>query len=604
MNSFKKIIKNRLISTSIILSVIILAFIIRLGYLQIVKGDRLRIEAVEQWTRDLKLEPKRGVIYDRNGKKLATNLSLFTVSAMPHKIKEENYDKYTKKISEILEVDEEKVYSAITADSTWMEIKRYVDRDKALNLKEESLRGISIDEEVKRYYPFEDFLSQVLGNTNRDSVGQYGVEKSFDKYLMGTPGRWIKTVDGNRMELPYNYQKKYEPKDGANIVLSIDETIQHYAEKAAYQAVKENTAKRASVLIMDPKTGEMLAMATSPDYNPNNRMELLYNPEKPWQKLNNKQKEEFEKTPWSNKKERIYDIWKNPLVSNIYEPGSTFKVLVGAASLEENVVSENDKFYCDGYVTQVPGDIKCWSYRDPHGEQTFKEGIQNSCNEVMVALGLRLGKEKLYEYAKAFGFGEVTGIDLPSEVSGLVRKPENMRDVNLATISFGQGISVTPIQLITAVSSLGNDGNLMQPRIVKRIVDGNGKTIKEFEPVIKKKVISHKTSKTMLDIMESVVSEGSGKKAYIPGYRVGGKTGTAEKVINGKYANGKYISSFIGIAPVDDPRISVLVIIDEPDENNYYGGQIAAPIAKQVIEDTLTHLNVERRQENNTSKTN
>ncbi|WP_130806354.1 peptidoglycan D,D-transpeptidase FtsI family protein [Senegalia massiliensis] len=589
---YNKLIKNRLIVSSLILSILVFIFIIRLGYLQVVKGESLSSKAIHQWTRDIELKPNRGDIYDRNGKKLSTSVSLYTVSIIPQNISEEKHEDYINKISKIIDIEKQKVEIALKSDKNWYEIKRYVETEKAEKLKEENLIGVSIDETSKRYYPFDDFLSQVIGNTNRDGVGQYGIEKYFNEILMGNPGRWIKTVDGNRMELPYNYQKKYEPEDGKNLVLTIDERIQHFAENGAEKALKDNKAKRASVLVMDPKTGEILAMASKPGYNPNNRMVLNYDPQSPWIDLGEEYKEKFSEKNWEEKEDTLYDMWKNTLVSEIYEPGSTFKLLIAAASLEEGLVNTNEKFFCDGKVTQVPGNITCLK---AHGEQTLEEALENSCNEVPVVLGLRLGKEKIVEYAKAFGMGDLTGIELPSEIGGLVKSEKTMKDVDIATMSFGQGIAVTPIQLINAVSSIANDGKLMTPRIVKNIVDDEGESVKEFESTYKRQVISKKTAETMMDMMESVVSNGSGKNAYIEGYRVGGKTGTSQKAIDGKYVKGKHVASFVGVAPMDDPRVSVLTIIDEPKGSVHYGGTLAAPITKEIIEESLTYLNVPRR---------
>lgn len=588
---YNKIVKNRLMKSALILSILIFVFIIRVGYLQIVRGESLSTKAVHQWTKDIVLKPDRGDIYDRNGKKLSTDISLYTVSVMPRKISEKNHKDYINKISNILDIEKEKVEKALISDGNWSEIERYVDIKKAEKLKKEKLLGVSIDEISKRYYPFDNFLVQVIGNTNRDAVGQYGIEKQFNETLMGNPGRWIKTVDGNRMELPYNYQKKYEPENGKNIVLTIDERIQHFAENGAEKALKENKAKRVSVLVMDPKTGEMLAMASKPDYDPNSRMTINTDPDFPWIDLGEDLKEKFDEKPWEEKQDTLYDMWKNPMVSEIYEPGSTFKLLIAAASLEEGLVNTTEKFFCDGKVTQVPGNITCMK---PHGEQTLAEGLQNSCNEVAVVLGLRLGKEKIVEYAKAFGMGDLTGIELPSEIGGLVKSEKTMKDLDVATMSFGQGIAVTPIQLITSISAIANEGKMMSPNIIKSVIDDEGEIIENTEKIYKRQIISKKTANTILDMMEQVVSKGSGKNAYIEGYRVGGKTGTSQKAINGKYSDGKHVASFVGVAPIDDPRLSVLTIIDEPGGNIHYGGALAAPITKEVIENSLTYLNVPR----------
>lgn len=587
-------IKRRLIAMIIIVFLIMLGLITRLGYLQIVKGEELKKETLEQSTRDIQVKAKRGIIYDRKGKKLATSISNYTVRCWPSVIEDEDKREYSKKIADILEMDEEQVYKIITSNRDSLELKRWIDKEKAEVLRNERLDGIEIEDDIKRYYPYGKFAANLLGNTNRDSIGQYGIERTYNKYLTGTPGRWIKAVDGKKRELPNNYGRLYEPVDGLNVVLTIDEAIQHFAEKAAQEALVANKAKRVSILVMEPKTGDMLAVASLPEYDPNNRNELLYDPKQPWISLSEEQIDQWNKQEWKQKESILFDSWKNFAIDGIYEPGSTFKIITAAAGLEENVVTPESKFYCDGYVTQVKGaNIKCWRYYRPHGEQTLIEGLQNSCNEVIVDIGLRLGKESLYKYIKAFGFGEKTDIDVNGEEAGIVRSPENMREVNLATVSFGQGISVTPIQLITAVSSLANDGNLIEPRVADKLVDQEGNIVQTFEPKVKRKVISKETSDTMLEILESVVSEGSGKNAYLPGYRVGGKTGTAQKIKDGKYEDGYYIASFVGIAPVNDPKIAVLVIIDEPaGTEDYQGGKIAAPVAREVIKDTLNYLDV------------
>ncbi len=585
--------KKRLIAMLSVILLIVFGLIGKLGYIQIVQSDKLKREALEQWTRDIPVKSKRGIIYDRNGKKLAISISSDTVWCRPADIEEPQ--KKSKIIANILNMDEDEVYKKITANQSLIKIKMWIDKQSADKLRNENIRGIEIVDDNKRYYPFENFASQILGFTNIDSVGLYGIEKTYDKYLTGTPGRWIKTVDAKNMELPYNNEKLYEPKDGLSIKLTIDETIQHFAEKEAYEALVKNKAKRVSIITMDPNTGDVLALATQPDYNPNMPKTLLYNPDKPWIKLGQQEKETWEKLAWSKKKNTLYNSWRNFAINDSYEPGSTFKIITAAAGLEENVVTPQSRFYCDGYVTQVKGaNIKCWRYYNPHGDQSFIEGAQNSCNEVFVSVGLRLGQENMCKYIKAFGFGEKTGIELTGEQAGIIpSNPEKMREVRLATVSFGQGIAVTPIQLVTAVSAIANGGNLMKPRLVKELLDKEGNVVRKFEPKIKRKVISKETSQTLLRILESVVSSGTGGKAYVPGYKIGGKTGTAQKVIDGRYAPAKYIASFMAVAPTNDPKIVTLVVIDEPSNGEYYGGRIAAPVAGQVIKQTLNYLNVE-----------
>lgn len=574
--------KRRLICMLLIISIIVFALIARLGYIQIVKGEDFKKQALEQWARDITITAKRGIIYDRKGKKLALSVSTDTVVCIPADVKKPR--ETARIVADILQINEEEVYEKITKRVNYIIIKRWIDKEQADALRKKDLAGIKIIDDNKRYYPFGNFASYVLGFTDVDQVGLYGVERTFNKYLTGVPGRWVMTTDAVGRQLPYGYEEFYEPQDGASIVLTIDETIQHFAEKAALEALVKNKARKVSILVMEPNTGDILAMAVKPDFDPNT----------PRVPLDDELKEEWESLPLEELQKKWYDMWRNFAVNDSYEPGSTFKIITAAAGLEENIVTPQSQFYCDGYITDIPGArLKCWRYYNPHGSETFVEGVQNSCNEVFVAVGRRLGQETLYKYIRAFGFGEKTGIDLTGEQSGLVRRPDNMKEVELATISYGQGISVTPIQLVTAISAVANGGKLMKPRIVKQLVDVNGNTIHEFKPEIRRKVISEETSQTLLEILETVVADGTGKNAYVPGYRVGGKTGTAQKVIDGRYAPGKYIASFVAIAPVNDPRVVVLVVIDEPSNGAYYGGVVAAPVAGQVIEDTLKYLNVE-----------
>lgn len=585
--------KKRILIMLIGIMLLFLLLIARLGQIQIIKGDKLRKEALEQWTRDIPVRPKRGIIYDRNGKIMATNMSVDTIWCRPADV--ENPKETAKKLSEMLEMDENKVYSLITKKQSLVEIKRWVDKDISNALRKELLKGIEIVDDNKRYYPYGEIACHIIGHTDRDNKGQYGIERTYNEQLEGIAGRWIKTVDARQKELPYGNERLYEAQNGKNLVLTVDETIQHFAEKAAYEALVKNKAKHASIIVMQPKTGDILAMATKPDYNPNDKNTLLYNPDRPWEILSDEEQMIWNEKPWSEKSQQIFDSWRNFPINDNYEPGSTFKIITAAAGLEENVVNKDSKFYCDGYVRQVKSykPIKCWRYYNPHGSQNFVEGAQNSCNEVFVEVGLRVGAEKMYDYLKAFGFGKKTGIELTGEQYGIApSSAKNIKEVNLATISFGQGIAVTPIQLVTAVSAVANGGNLMKPRIVKQMVDDEGNVIKENKTEVVRKVLSKETSKTMLEILESVVSNGTGKKAYVKGYHVGGKTGTAQKVIDGRYASGKYIASFMAIAPSYDPQICVLVIIDEPTNGIYYGGQIAAPVAGAIVEDTLKYLDI------------
>lgn len=576
--------KKRLLVAFIIVIIISFALIIRLGYIQIVKGEELKKGALEQWTKGIEIKAKIGVIYDRNGKELAISVSSHTVWASPANIVDAQNT--AKKLAEVLSLDEETVYKKITKKTNVEKIKQWISQEETKKLRELNLPGIEIVDDNKRFYPYGDFASYILGFTDIDSNGLYGIEKTYDKYLSGTPGRWVKTEDARGVQMPYDGEKVYEPENGLNVILTIDETIQHFAEKAATKTLESTNAKNVSIIMMEPKTGDILAMANMPQYDPNNPREPLSEEKKTqWENLS---QEELQK--------KWFDMWRNFAINDSYEPGSTFKVITASAALEEGVVDLNSHFYCNGFVRDIPGAVlKCYRWYNPHRDQSFKEALQNSCNVAFVNIGRRVGKEKLYEYIKAFGFGEPTGIELTGEQGGIIpSNVDSIKEVNLATMSYGHGIAVTPIQLITAVSAIGNEGKLMTPRIVSSLTDDEGNVVKVIEPEVKRQVISKETAKTMLELMEGVVSEGSGSNAYVPGYRVAGKTGTAQKIIDGRYAPGKYIGSFVAIAPADDPKIAVLVIVDEP-EGIYYGGSVAAPAAGELIEETLSYLEVERK---------
>jgi stage V sporulation protein D (sporulation-specific penicillin-binding protein) len=556
----------------------------RLFYLQVYNNEELKKGALEQWTKGIDIKSNRGIIYDRNGKKLAVNVTAYTVWATPAEIK--NPEETAEKISEILKMDKEVVYQKLTKNVSTEKIKQWITREEALELRKLSIRGLTIVDDSKRYYPYGNFASYILGFTDIDNNGLDGIEKTYDKYLTGIPGKIVKTTDAANRQMPYDGEKIYDPQDGLSLVLTIDETIQHFAEKAANQALLDNKAKNVSIIIMDPNTGDILALANKPDFDPNS----------PREPLTEEQKQEWANIPVEQLPNKWYEMWRNVAISDVYEPGSTFKVVTAAAALEENTANLNTHYFCDGFVRDIKGVVlKCASWYNPHGSQSFADAIANSCNVAFVHMGRSVGKEKMYEYIKAFGFGESTGIDLLGEQRGIIPSgPDVIKEVNLATLSYGHGIAVTPIQMVNMFSTIANGGNLMKPRLVKQLIDEEGNVVKEFPTEVRRKVLSEKTAETMLKLLEGVVTNGTGRKAYIPGYRVGGKTGTALKIIDGRYANGKYIASFGAIAPVDDPKIAVLIIIDEPS-GVYYGGTIAGPVANQVIEDTLNYLEVERK---------
>ncbi len=556
----------------------------RLFYLQIYKNEELKKGALEQWTKGIDIKSNRGIIYDRKGKKLAVSVTSYTVWATPSDIKDPAATANT--VSEILEMDQALVLEKLTKNTRTEKVKQWITRDEALELRKLNIRGITVVDDSKRYYPYGNFASYILGFTDVDNNGLYGVEKTYDKYLTGIPGKWVKTTDAANRQLPYDGEKIYDAQDGLSVVLTIDETIQHFAEKEATQALLDNKAKNVSIIIMDPYTGDILALANKPDYNPN----------EPRVPLDEATKAEWEGLPIEQLQEKWYSMWRNFAINDIYEPGSTFKIVTAAAALEENSANLNTHYFCDGFVRDIKGVvIKCASWYNPHGDQDFAEAFSNSCNVAFVNMGRQVGKEKLYKYIKAFGFGENTGIELLGESPGIIPSSTDViKEVNLATLSYGHGIAVTPLQMVNAFSTIANGGNLMKPRLIKELIDHEGNIVESYPVEVKRKVLSEETSEKMLLLLEGVVKDGTGRHAYIPGYNVGGKSGTAMKIIDGRYVDGKYIASFGVVAPADDPKIVALIIIDEP-QGVYYGGTIGGPVAQAVVEETLNYLEVQRK---------
>lgn len=582
MKKIKIISRKRMVLVLILASALFFALILRTGYLQLVKGEWLSTKAHEQQTREIPIPSKRGTIYDKNMKELAVSVTKYTVWCKPVEVSDK--EGASKELAEILEKEYDDIYKLVNKKNmALVKIERWVDDETANKVTEAKLPGIWVAEDNQRYYPYGNFASYVLGHTSSDATGIAGIEMTYDKHLNGQSGKLIVSTDASGREIPQGTEKYYEPVQGNGLVLTIDEVIQHYTEKAVQKAYEVNNAKRVTVIAMDPKTGDILSMASKPDYDPNEPRTPIYS----------YYEEVLDSYDDKEKIKGYYQMWRNPAVSDTYEPGSTFKLVTSAAGLEENVVKPDDKFTCTGSVTVAGQKLKCWRHYRPHGEETFAQGVQNSCNPVFIEVGNRLGTEKLYDYIEGFGFMDKTGIDLPGEGKGILHKEKNVGPVELATISFGQANSVTPIQLITAISAMANDGNLMQPRLVKAYTDNKGNITEEIEPKVVRNVISEETADEVMELAESVVRLGGGKAAYLPGYRVGGKTGTAQKVIDGRYAQGKYICSFMGIAPTDDPQIVVLAIVDEPTGVSAFGSTTAGPIIKEIMSDALPYLGVE-----------
>lgn len=546
---------------------VFLVLIFRLGFIQFALSDMLTERAKNSWNREIPFEPKRGEIVDRNGVALATNISAPTVYVVPRQIK--NPADTAEKLANILNANVQDVYQQITKKSSMERLKsgRKITNEKAKEVENLNLPGVYIAEDSKRYYPFGDYLSHVLGFTGIDNQGLTGLELSYDKELSGAKGsvQFYSTAKGERMKnMPDDFQ---EPVNGYNLVLTIDSQIQTIMERELDNAEAKYNPDGLLAIAMNPNNGEILGMASRPNFDPSD---------------------------FQNVAQEIYN--RNIPIWSTYEPGSTFKIITLAAALEEGKVNlEKDRFYDSGHVEVGGTQLHCWK-RGGHGSQTFLEVVQNSCNPGFIEMGQRLGKDTLFKYIHNFGFGQKTGIDLEGEGTGILFPLDKVGPVELATTAFGQGVSVTPIQQVAAVSAAINGGTLYQPYVAKQLVDSQtNEVVMKKSPVAKRKVISEKTSEQIRYALESVVAQGSGKKAFIEGYRVGGKTGTAQKAQGGRYLENNYILSFIGFAPADDPQIVVYVAVDNPKNAIQFGGQVAAPIVGNIIEDSMRVLGVEQR---------
>ena len=573
--------KRRIAIGFFAIAILLIALTFRVAWIQIIDAEEYTEKAILQQTTDTPVEAKRGVIYDRNGKELATSTTCYTLWVWPAQFTAgktaAEIKEMSAEIAGIVDKDSEKIEAGVTKEQYMVALAKYLDKETADKIRALKYTGLEISAATKRNYPLGSFASHVLGSVNDDNQGRTGLELQYDEYLSGVSGRWVRNHDISGNELVEGREEYHEAKDGLNVVSTLDEAIQHYAEKALDEGMEKTGAKRIMCLIMEPETGDILASAVTPGFDPNNATVPT----------DEKIAEEYEKA--KNKTEVLSKMWRNPIVSDTYEPGSTFKLITASSAIEEKAITTTETFSCNSRITIAGVTLHCWSHRD-HGTQTIKEAIGNSCNPVLAKVASKMGKTTFYKYLDLYGITEKTGVDYPGEAGSIVQSLENVGPVELATIGYGQGISVTPIQLLTAVSAIGNDGVLMQPRYVKALTDSDGKVVKDYEPVTVRKVLSSKTASEMRSIMEYVVSEGGGGNAKITGYRIGGKTGTANKVENGKYGEN-YYSSFIGMAPMDDPKVSILVIVDSP-KGSYYGSIVAAPIAKSILSDVLRYMNI------------
>ena len=540
--------------------------------------------ATAQWTSEVKIDAKRGSILDRNGIELAVSANVYRVDIDMNSLRDTLKNKkltnedIAPKLAEALGMNKDDVLKVLNKKLpnglplSSATLKRRIEKDQADKVRALNIRGILVSADTKRYYPNNNLLAQEIGHTNSDGNGLTGLEKYYDKELSGIPGVRIAESDTFKTEMPYALSEYTPPVDGKNLYLTIDTRIQYFCDKAAEQAMTDNKAKAVTIIAMDPRNGEILAMANKPDYNLND----------PW--AGNLSSADLQK------------VWRNRAVSDTFEPGSIFKAFTAATAMSENLVKETDHFYCGGSTKIGPSVIHCWK-TSGHGDQDFVHILENSCNIGFVEVGKRIGAEKLCEYINKLGFGKRTGIDLPGEASGIVKKAKSISPSDLATISFGQTNTLSCVQYLAAFNAIANGGKWITPHFLDKVShtgsDGTEKVDKEYNDYNEKQVLDSNIVKTLRGYLEKVVSEGGGKNAYIDGYHIAGKTGTAQKVgPNGGYESGKYIATFAGMAPADNPRITLLVSIDEPDPSNYYAGQISAPVAKTVFNDIFNYLSL------------
>ena len=568
---------------------------VRLFGLMVVDAEEYQAKALSQQLKDITIEPKRGAIYDRNMNYLATSSTAWTIYISPNDIaNDEERDLVVNGLSEILGIDAETIREKTLKNNQYEIIKRQVEKPQTDEVRayisEHGLGStIGISETTKRYYPNDNLASAVLGFVGSENQGLYGLESQYDSVLQGVSGRIIASKNAKGEDMPFTYQKIIEAQEGNSLVLTIDSTIQYYVENALSKAVIDNNVQqRGCAIAMNVNTGEILAMATKPDFNPNEPF-TIYDAEEA-ARIETLTGEEKSKAI----SEAQYKQWRNKAITEVYYPGSVFKIVTGSAAIEEGVVNANSTFDCSGSIKIADTIFKCHK-RSGHGHQNLMEVFQNSCNPAFILMGQGLGSETFFKYFKAYGLTEKTGIDLPGEEMSIYYTAEQMGPVELASESFGQTINLTPIQLITAIAAAVNGGYLVQPHVVKQIIDSDGNVVENIEPEVKRQVISEETSLFMRELLENVVTNGSGKNAYVAGYRVGGKTGTSQKQ-NLKNEDGsitKYLSSFCGIAPADDPEIAIIVLLDEANVANYYGSAIAAPVVGQIFEEVLPYMDIE-----------
>jgi stage V sporulation protein D (sporulation-specific penicillin-binding protein) len=558
--------KKKLLFIAAIIFLLAVAITIRLIYIMVFQSEKYSKLAKDLHQREREIKAPRGIIYDRNGIVLAGNEAVCSISVIHSQITEP--EKVIEKLSEILSIDSEEIRKKVEKVSAREKIKSNVPKETATKIRDLKLEGVMVDEDYKRYYPYGELASAVLGFTGADNQGIIGLEVTYESILKGENGSILTMTDGKGKEIKNAKEERKEPVAGKNLYLTLDIQIQKYAQQICEKVRESKQADHVSLIVMNPQNGEIYAMANVPEFNLNEPYTI----------------ESEENLSAKEKQEQLNKMWRNWCVSDTYEPGSTFKIVTATAGLESGAVKVTDMFSCPGFRIVEDRRIRCHK-TGGHGSETFKEGVMNSCNPVFMDVAARVGKTKMYEYYKKLGLFEKTGIDVPGEANSIMHQLKNIGAVELATMAFGQSIQITPLQLLRAASAVVNGGTLVTPHFAMKTDD----EVYQFSET--KNAISKETSETMKDILEAVVSEGSGSKAKIEGYRIGGKTATSEKLPRG---NGKYIASFLGFASAENPTVMALILIDEP-EGTYYGGQIAAPAVKELFQNILPYLGLKER---------
>jgi len=571
------VIKKKLVFLLFSIIFCLVGLIGRVFYIQYFQAEFLQSLAYAQQTRDRLIKPNRGTIYDRNMVGIAMTETVASVSVIHRQIQEP--ERVAQALSETLDLDYDYVYEKIGRRVALERIKTRVDRDVANQIAQMNLAGVVIDEDIRRIYPFSTLASHVLGFVGRDNQGIIGLEAKFDTFLSGESGRILTETDVIGREVPTGQRVRIPPVDGYSLVTTIDTVVQLYAEQILDKAVEFKGAQRGAIIVMNPQTGEIYAMANKPDFDLNNPFSI------------NTDALRLEWNTFSSEEQNKYlnQMWRNFSINDTYEPGSTFKIITSAAGFEDGIITPESMFSCTG--AHMVGDrmIRCWRYPRAHGSVTFREGVQNSCNPVFMVIAERLGAERFFDYLLKFGLTEKTGVDLPGEAVAIMHSLDNVGPVELATMSFGQSFQITPLQLMRSTAATVNGGYLITPHFVKKAIDNDGNIIEVFEHPRSEQIISYETSALMAEILEEVVYLGTGHRTYVPGFRIGGKTATSEKLPRG---NRKYISSFLTFAPAENPTVMTLMLIDEP-QGVYYGGAVVGPFMRELLMNILPYLGVE-----------